>query len=82
MTDSESFRFKVKITGSTLADGSNKGIETVVPLKCLSYFQRTPEMLLINFEINFILTWSANCVISELKQHHLEEPIQNFMFHW
>ena len=22
-------------------------------------------MLLISFEINFILTWSANCVISE-----------------
>ena len=32
-------------------------------LKYLSNFQRTLEIPLINCEINFILTWSANCVI-------------------
>ena len=36
----------------------------MVLLKYLSNFWRTLEMLLINFEINLILTWFANCVIS------------------
>ena len=35
----------------------------MVPLKYLSNFWRSPEMPLINCEINLILTWSANCVI-------------------
>ena len=35
----------------------------MVPLKYLSNFQKTLEMLLINSEINLILTWSKNCVI-------------------
>ena len=35
----------------------------MVPLKYLSNFWRTLEMYLINCEINFVLTWSANCVI-------------------
>ena len=33
-------------------------------MKYLKKFWKTLEMLLINFEINLILTWSANCVIS------------------
>ena len=33
------------------------------PLKYLGYFWRTPEMLLINCEVNLILTWSSTCVI-------------------
>ena len=36
-----------------------------MPLKYLSNFWRTLEMPLINCEINFILTCSAKCVISE-----------------
>ena len=36
----------------------------MVPLKYLSDFRKTLEMPLIKFEINLILTWSANCVIS------------------
>ena len=35
----------------------------MVPLKYLSNFWRTLEMLLINCEANLILTWSADCVI-------------------
>ena len=58
----DSFNFKVKITGQTVNDGT-KNIETMVPLKCLSNFWRTLEMPLINCEINLILTWSTNCVI-------------------
>ena len=36
----------------------------MVPLKYLSNLLRTLKMALINFEINHILTWSANCVVS------------------
>ena len=58
----DSFNFKVKITGQT-GNGGTKTVETMVPLKYLSNFWRTLEMPLINCEINLILTWSANCVI-------------------
>ena len=36
----------------------------MVTLKYLSSFCIIPEMILINCEINLILTWSSNCVIS------------------
>ena len=58
----DSFNFKTKITGQT----NNKGrihVEIMVPLKYLSNFCRTLEMLLINCEVELILDWSANCVI-------------------
>ena len=35
----------------------------MVPLKYFGNFLRTPEMPLINCEVELILTWSANCVI-------------------
>ena len=35
-----------------------------MPLKCLSNFRRTLETPLINCEVNLILTWSKDCVIS------------------
>ena len=60
---STSFKFKQKITGETKAEGT-KDVEIMVPLKYSSNFWRTLEMLLINSEINLILTWSANGVIS------------------
>ena len=56
------FTHKVKITGQT-GNGGTKNVEIMVPLKYLSNFGRTLEMLLINCEINLILTWSANCII-------------------
>ena len=58
-----SFKFKQKITGETEADGT-KNVEIMVSLKDLSNFWRTLEIPLINCEINLILTWSVNCVIS------------------
>ena len=36
----------------------------IVPLKYLSNFWRTLEMLLINCEVNLILTWPPTCVIT------------------
>ena len=35
LTDSESFKSKIKITGNTTADGNTKDVEIVVPLKYL-----------------------------------------------
>ena len=36
----------------------------MVPLKYLSIFWRSPEMPLINFETDIVLTWSDNCFIA------------------
>ena len=58
----DSFNFKVKMTGQT-GDKGTKNVEIMVPLKYLSNFWRTLEMPLINYEINLLLTWSASCVI-------------------
>ena len=58
----DSFNFKVKITGRTGNDGT-KDVEIMVPLKYLSNFWRTLEMPLINCELNLTLTWSSTCVL-------------------
>ena len=58
----DSFNFKVKITGQTGDDGT-KDVEIMVPLKYLSNFWRTLEMPLINCEVNLILTWSSTGVL-------------------
>ena len=58
----DSFNFKLKITGKT-GNGGTKDVEIMVPLKYLSNFWRTLEMPLINCEVNLILTWSSSCVI-------------------
>ena len=54
----------MKITGNTPNDGNTKDVEIMVPLKYLSNFWRTLEMPLINCEVELILTWSKNCVIT------------------
>ena len=58
----DSFIFKVKITGQTGDDGT-KDVEIMVPLKYLSNFWRSLEKPLINCEVNLILTWSSACVL-------------------
>ena len=63
ITQSESFKYKIKITGKTPATENTKVVEIAVPLKYLSNFWRTLEMPLINCEINLILSWSEDCVI-------------------
>ena len=63
-TLADSFKSKIKITGNTPADGNTKNVEIRVPLKYLSNFWRTLEMLPINYEINLILTWSSTFVIT------------------
>ena len=66
--ESESLKYKIKIQEKLLpivvADDYRLQILLAVPLKYLINFWRTLEMLLINCEINLILTWSEDCVIS------------------
>ena len=61
ITDSESFKSKIKITGNTPVDGKTKDVEIIVPLKHLTNVWRTLEIQLINCEVNLILTWSSTC---------------------
>ena len=64
VTQSESFKFKIRITGKIPTPANTKDVEIAVPLKYLSNFWRTLEMPFINCEINLILTWYEDCVIS------------------
>ena len=61
-TDSDSFEFKIKITGNTPTDSYTKDIEIAVPLKYFSDFWRTLELSLINSDIS--LKWLSTCVIT------------------
>ena len=63
--NSVSFKFKQKMTVQT-AVGARKDKEIMFLLKYVSNFLRTLEMPLSNCEIDLVLTWSANCVISSI----------------
>ena len=65
ITEPESFKCKFKITGKNSAGGNTKDVKIAVPLKYLSNFWRTLEMLLINCEIILILTWSEDISINK-----------------
>ena len=58
IAQSESFKYKIKITGKNPAAGNTKDVEIAMPLRYLSNFGGILEMPLINCEINLILTWS------------------------
>ena len=61
--NSVSSEFKQKIIDSTGYD-STKTVQIKIPLKYLNNFWRTLKVPLISCGINLILTWSANCVMS------------------
>ena len=48
LSDSESFKSRIKITGKSPNNGNKKDVETMVPLKYLSNFWRTLEMPLVD----------------------------------
>ena len=60
--NSASFKFKQQIAGQT-GSGGTKDVEIMVPLKYLSNFWRTLEMLLISCEISLQLKWSKSCIL-------------------
>ena len=45
-----------------------KEAEVVVPLKYLGNFWKTLDIPLINREVSLVLTWSADCVITNLEK--------------
>ena len=51
IVNSESFKFKINITGKTLADGNTKDVKIAVPLKYLRNFWRPLEMSLTLFRM-------------------------------
>ena len=58
ITESDSFKFKTKITGKTPDADNKKNVQIAFSLKCLSNFWRTLKMPLTNYEISLDLTWS------------------------
>ena len=62
IVNSETFKFKINMTGKTPDAGNTKNFKIALPLKYLSNFGKTPEMPLISCKINLILTWHENCV--------------------
>ena len=51
-----SFKFKHQVTGQK-GNGGTKDVEKMVPLKYVINFRKTPELPLINCEINLQLKW-------------------------
>ena len=75
ITNSASFKYKSSITGKT--SNTNQGTEQgntktkknpeiIIPLKYLSNFSRSLDMPLINCEVSLTLTWSENCVLTDI----------------
>ena len=56
ITDSDSFKFKTRITRTTTAVGNSKDVQIVLPLKYSSNFMKTIEKLLINCDVNLMST--------------------------
>ena len=76
-TNTESFKYKTIITGSTYNVAAGKDnydankvgkneTKIVILLKHLSNFWRILNIPLINFEIELILTWSKKCVLANM----------------
>ena len=63
--NASSLKYKASLTGNTETNGTKKGVKIAVPLKCLSNFWRSLEMLLINCKVELSLKWIermfANC---------------------
>ena len=64
ITYPEPFKFKARIKGRASTAGNTKDIKIAVPLKYLSYFWRTLEMPVINWEISLLLNWLAKFIFT------------------
>ena len=59
-----SFKYKASIIGNTENNGTKNGVKIAVPLKYLSNFWRSLEMLLINCKVELSLNRIENCVLT------------------
>ena len=69
INNSRSFKYKAALLGKTANAVNNKNssvkdAKIVVPLKYLSNFRRSLEMLLINCKVYLELNWIEECVLS------------------
>ena len=66
ISNSKSFDYKTKLVGKLL-DGENEleNVKIVVSLKNLSRFVFDLDFLMINSEIELILKWTQDCVLTE-----------------
>ena len=62
---SKSFEYNTKIVEIPQDDNNTLDTEVVVPLKYLSNFWRSLDLLLITCEIELDLSWSKEAIISE-----------------
>ena len=76
ISDSKSFNYKIKLV-DTLPDGEDdlEDIKIVVPLKNLSNFMFNLDFLMINSEIELILKWSKDCVLTEKTEREQKSRI-------
>ena len=76
-SNSESLKYKASITGNTYNIGAGEAgynednvgkneTEIAIPLKHLGNFWRALNIPLINCEIEVILTWPKNCVLTDM----------------
>ena len=63
--NSKSFDYKVNFTENVVTQNNltKNDVKVVVPLKHLSNFRKSLNILLINCEVELILTWFKNCVL-------------------
>ena len=66
-TTSKSFEYNRKLIERTPKNNNTLNV-VVIPLKCLSSFWRSIDLLLINCEIELDLTRSKNCAVSKVSR--------------
>ena len=59
-----SFKYKASIIGDTEDNGRKNAVKIVVPLKYLSNFWISLEILLINCKVELSLNWIERCVLT------------------
>ena len=74
-TNSESFKYKTSIVGKTPPNNDSlTDTEVVIPLKYLSNFWRSLDIPLISCKRKLILTWSKNCVLTDMSVNAVLNP--------
>ena len=59
-----SFKYKANLISNSEIDGTKKGVKIPIPLKYLSNFWSSLEMLLINCKAELSLGWIEECVLT------------------
>ena len=74
-SNSESFKYKTSITGKTPEENDLlTNAKLGIPLKYVSNFWRSLNILLINCEVELILTWLKSCVLADITVNTATNP--------